>query len=88
MIDWGIHFLDIVMYCCGDPKAKTVSAEQFSVLGKNIDEYVFTDMWAGPPAKDGTYDVEESITGVVRTDGPELPSMVHGHKTLAKTKCL
>lgn len=72
MIDWGIHFLDIVMYCCGDPKAKTVSAEQFSVLGKNIDEYVFTDMWAGPPAKDGTYDVEESITGVVRTDGPVI----------------
>ena len=19
LIDWGVHFLDIVMYCCGDP---------------------------------------------------------------------
>ena len=28
LIDWGVHFLDIVMYCCGDPKAKTVSAEK------------------------------------------------------------
>ena len=20
LIDWGVHYLDIVMYCCGDPK--------------------------------------------------------------------
>ena len=25
-IDWGVHFFDIVMYCCGDPTVKTVSA--------------------------------------------------------------
>ena len=22
LIDWGVHFLDIVMYCCGDPRPK------------------------------------------------------------------
>ena len=32
MIDWGVHFFDIVMYCCGDPKVKTVSAEKFTYL--------------------------------------------------------
>ncbi len=70
LIDWGVHFFDIVMYCCGDPKPLTVSAEQFSVLGKNIDDYVFTNMWAGPATKGGIYDVDDSVTGMVRTDGP------------------
>jgi len=70
LIDWGVHFLDIVMFCCGDPRVKTVSAEQFSRLGSPIEDYVFTSMWAGPPVKDGTYDVEEGITGLVRTEGP------------------
>ncbi|MFA7637598.1 MAG: Gfo/Idh/MocA family oxidoreductase [Monoglobales bacterium] len=72
VVDWGVHFFDIVMYCCGDPKAKTVSAEKFSKLGNPIDEYVFTNMWAGPPKKDGVYDVEEGITGIIRTEGPVI----------------
>lgn len=70
MIDWGVHFFDIVMYACGDPKPLTASAECFSKLGKPINDYVFTDMWAGPPVAGGTYDVEEGVTGIVRTDGP------------------
>ncbi len=72
MIDWGVHFFDIVMYCCGDPKVKTVSAEQFCRLGSPIEDYVYTDMWAGPPVKDGICDVEEGVTGMVRTDGPVI----------------
>lgn len=70
MIDWGVHFFDIVMYCCGDPKVKTVSAEQFMRLGNPIEDYVYTNMWAGPPKMDGICDVEEGITGMIRTDGP------------------
>ena len=27
LIDWGVHFLDLVMYCCGDPQPKTVSGK-------------------------------------------------------------
>ena len=46
LIDWGVHYLDIVMYCCGDPAIKTVSGETFCKLGKSMKEYVFTDMWA------------------------------------------
>ena len=72
LIDWGVHFLDIIMYCCGDPEAKTVSSEAFSKLGNPMDKYVFKNMWAGPPKLDGTYDVEESITGIVRTSGPVI----------------
>lgn len=70
LIDWGVHFLDLVMYCCGDPKPLTVSSESFCELGKNMEEYVFTDMWAGPPKYDGVYDVDDSITGMIRTEGP------------------
>jgi len=70
LIDWGVHFFDIVMYCCNDPKVKTVSAEEFKKLGNPISEYVYKEMWAGPPKPDGINDVEEGITGMVRTDGP------------------
>ena len=72
LIDWGVHFLDIVMYCTGDPVAKTVSSESFCRLGKDMKDYAFVEMWAGPPKYDGVYDVEDSITGVIRTDGPVI----------------
>ncbi len=72
LIDWGVHFLDIVMYCCGDPKAKTVSAECFGHLGKNIKDYTYVDMWAGPPIENGTFDVDDSVVGIIRTDGPTI----------------
>lgn len=72
LIDWGVHFLDIVMYCCGDPKAKTVSAETFSKLGSPIKDYVYKDTWAHEPIHDGTYDVEEGVTGLIRTEGPVI----------------
>jgi len=70
LIDWGVHYFDIVMYCCSDPKVKTVSAEEFKKLGNPISEYVYKSMWAGPPKLDGVCDVEEGITGLIRTDGP------------------
>ena len=76
LIDWGVHYLDIVMYCCGDPKPLTVSGETFSKLGKNIPGYDFVGMWAGPPDLEGVYDVEDSVTGIVRTDGPVIS--IHG----------
>ncbi len=72
LIDWGVHFLDIVMFCCGDPVPKTVSAETFSKLGQNMREYTYVDMWAGPPDYNGIYDVEEGVTGIIRTNGPTI----------------
>lgn len=69
MIDWGVHFFDIVMYCCGDPKIKSVSAEQFSYMGNPIEDYVYTNMWAEPEKPGGICDVEDGITGMIRTEG-------------------
>ncbi|MBQ2816784.1 MAG: Gfo/Idh/MocA family oxidoreductase [Clostridia bacterium] len=73
LIDWGVHYLDIVMYCCGDPKPLTVTGEAFCKLGKDMENYVYRSMWA-EDTKDlnGTYDVDDSVTGMIRTDGPVI----------------
>ena len=73
LIDWGVHYLDIVMYCCGDPKPLTVTGEAFCKLGKDMENYVYRSMWA-EDTKDlnGTYDVDDSVTGMIRTEGPVI----------------
>lgn len=73
LIDWGVHFLDLIMYCCGDPKPLTASGEAFCKLGKDISNYTYTGMWAEETAEmNGTYDVDDSVTGLVRTTGPVI----------------
>ena len=64
------------MYCCGDPKVNTVSGEVFSKLGKDMKNYTYKDMWAGPPKYDGVYDVDDSVIALVRTQGPVITA--HG----------
>ncbi len=73
LIDWGVHFLDIVMFCLGDPKPLTVSGEAFCKLGKDMPNYVYKSMWA-ENTKDinGTYDVDDSVAGIIRTEGPVI----------------
>jgi len=72
LIDWGVHFLDIVMYCTGDPRPKTVSGQAYSKLGRDMKNYAYLDMWAGPPNYDGVYDVDDFVTGMIRTEGPSI----------------
>ncbi len=72
LIDWGVHFLDLIFYCVGQPEIKTVSAAAYSVLGKEMEGYVYENMWAGPPKYDGTYDVDDMVTGFIRTNGPTI----------------
>jgi len=73
LIDWGVHYIDLIQYCCGEPKPLTASGEAFCKLGKDIPNYVYKDMWARDTAEaDGTYDVDDSVTGIVRTTGPVI----------------
>lgn len=72
LIDWGIHYIDLIMYCTGDPKPLTVSGETFCKLGKDIENYAYRNMWAGPPILDGTYDVDDSCCAIIRTEGPVI----------------
>jgi predicted dehydrogenase len=72
LIDWGVHFLDIVMYCSGDPRLKTVSGQCYSKLGRDMKNYSYINMWAGPPDYSGTYDVDDFVTAIIRTEGPSI----------------
>ena len=72
LIDWGVHYLDIVMYCAGDPEVKTVSGQVFCKLGKDLQNYTYLNMWAGPPNYSGTYDVDDFVTALIRTAGPTI----------------
>lgn len=72
LIDWGVHFLDIVMYCTGDPQPRTVSGQAYSKLGRDMKNYAYVNMWAGPPNYEGTYDVDDFVTAMIRTEGPSI----------------
>lgn len=73
LIDWGVHYLDLILYCCNEPKPFSASGEAFCVLGKKPSEYVYTGMWAEDTKNlKGVYDVDDSVTGLVRTDGPVI----------------
>ena len=73
LIDWGVHYLDLILYCTGEPKPLTASGEAFCKLGKNIKDYTFIKMWADrEKQEDGLFDVDDSVTGLVRTSGPVI----------------
>lgn len=72
LIDWGVHFLDLINYCMDNPKPRTVSAVCHSKLATDLSAYHYRSMHAGPTKLDGINDVEEFVTGIVRTDGPTL----------------
>lgn len=72
LIDWGVHLFDLMLYCTAMPKIQTISANTYCVLGKDIENYDYISMWAGPPKKDGIYDVEDMVSGFIRTDGPSI----------------
>ncbi len=72
LIDWGIHFLDLILYILGGARILTVSADTYSEMAKNIGDYVYESMWAGPAIPDGINDVEDFVTGYIRTTGASL----------------
>jgi predicted dehydrogenase len=72
LIDWGVHFVDLILYIIGNPDLVSVSGKAFCELGKDMPEDVFESMWAGPPNYEGVYDVDDSVTGFIRTKGPTI----------------
>lgn len=70
LIDWGIHFLDLILYILGGAKIETATADAYSEMAKDMKSYKYHGMWA-EDTKDtehGTNDVDDFITGYVRTD--------------------
>lgn len=72
LIDWGIHFLDLILYVLGGAKIKTVTCDAYNEMAKNMKEYNYTGygMWAEDTADidHGINDVDDYISGYIRTD--------------------
>ena len=69
LIDWGVHFLDLILYILGGAQLKSVSANTYSEMAKDIKAYKYKTMWAeDTKVLDGVNDVEDFVTGFVRTD--------------------
>lgn len=66
LIDIGVHFLDLAMWLADAWKPERVSASLSSEFGYPIKDYVFTNMWAGPPKYNGAFDVDDYATGIIR----------------------
>ena len=69
LIDLGVHIIDISSWLMGFPKAERVSGKVYSHFGKRMKDYVYEDMWAGPPKLDGKCDVEDSAHAMIHFAG-------------------
>jgi predicted dehydrogenase len=71
LIDWGIHYFDLILYITG-ARISTVSANAYNKLGRDIPSYVYKNMWAGPANPAGVCDVDDMVSGFIRTGGPSI----------------
>ena len=72
LIDWGVHLFDIILFTCDIRSIGTVSANTYNEIGKDIKNYLYKEMWAGPADVHGVNDVEDFVSGFIRTDGPSI----------------
>ena len=74
LIDWGIHFLDLILYILGDVKLQSVTADAYSEMAKDMKSYKYKNMWAVETSnvENGTNDVDDYITGHIRTSGASI----------------
>lgn len=70
LIDWGIHFLDLILYILGGAEIKSASCDAYSEMAKDMKSYKYRNMWAEDTAdtEGGVNDVDDFVTGYVRTD--------------------
>lgn len=72
LIDWGIHFLDLILYILGDAKLTTVTCDAYNKMAADMKSYKYPvgHMWAEDTkdVENGTNDVDDFITGYIRTD--------------------
>ena len=69
LIDCGVHFFDLILYILGGAKIETVTCDAYNEMAKDMKSYKYENMWAEETKNlDGTNDVDDFITGYVRTD--------------------
>ena len=70
LIDWGVHFFDLILYILGGAKLETATCDTYSEMAKDMKSYRYKSMWAEDTAdiENGTNDVDDFVTGYIRTD--------------------
>ncbi len=87
LIDWGVHFLDLILYILGGANIKTVTCDAYSEMAKDMESYVYRSMWAEDTANlEGTNDVDDFITGYIRTDKASISFNGAWAQNLAKNE--
>ena len=74
LIDWGIHFFDLILYILGGTSLRTVTCNAYSEMAKDMKTYRYKSMWAEDTAdiENGTNDVDDFVTGFIRTDAASI----------------
>ena len=70
LIDWGVHFLDLILYILGGAKLKNLTCDAYCEMAKDMKTYKYENMWAEDTAniENGTNDVDDFVSGHIRTD--------------------
>ncbi len=70
LIDWGVHFLDLILYILDGAKLIDVTCDAYCEMAKDMKAYKYTSMWAEDTAdiENGVNDVDDFISGYIRTD--------------------
>ena len=70
LIDWGVHYLDLILYILGGAQLKTVTCDAYCEMAKDMKSYRYKYMWAEETkdVENGTNDVDDFVSGHVRTD--------------------
>jgi len=70
LIDWGIHFLDLILYIMGGAKLTNVTCDTYCEMAKDMKDYKYHSMWAEntKDVENGVNNVDDMVSGYVRTD--------------------
>ncbi len=70
LIDWGIHYLDLILYILGGAKLQNLTCDAYCEMAKDMKSYRYHKMWAEDTSdmEGGVNDVDDLITGYIRTD--------------------
>ncbi|MBR7099488.1 MAG: Gfo/Idh/MocA family oxidoreductase, partial [Clostridia bacterium] len=74
LIDWGVHFFDLILYILGGAELKSVTCDAYSEMAKDMKAYRYKSMWAEDTSdvENGVNDTEDFITGHIRTNGASI----------------
>lgn len=73
LIDWGVHFFDLILYILGSPELRTLSCNAYNEMAKDMKSYNYHGMWAENTKNlDGVNDVDDMVTGFIRTSGASI----------------